>query len=163
MLDTGIKKNAPSLISGAVRSALTSMDSPLTSRPKSILTSSGDQFLGKCYQFNWFLIERGITSISGSAAHITCASTAKVRENEPAPCGQRPSVRLDDTAALFVNGENNRLTRFGVRYIVAHRVAEAAKVCPSLLTRKVTPHTWRHCTSGCNDGKPEYRHGMHED
>jgi site-specific recombinase XerD len=60
---------------------------------------------------------------------------------------ERRSVRLDDTAPLFVNGEDNRLTRFGVRYIVAHRVAEAAKVCPSLLTRKVTPHTWRHTTA----------------
>jgi len=60
---------------------------------------------------------------------------------------ERRSVRLDDTAPLFVNGENSRLTRFGVRYIVAHRVAEAAKVCPSLLTRKVTPHTWRHTTA----------------
>jgi len=57
------------------------------------------------------------------------------------------SIRLDDTGPLFVNDENNRLTRFGVRYIVAHRVAEAAKVCPSLLTRKVTPHTWRHTTA----------------
>ena len=57
------------------------------------------------------------------------------------------SVRLDDAGPLFVNGEGNRLSRFGVRYIVAHRVAEAAKVCPSLLTRKVTPHTWRHTTA----------------
>jgi len=60
---------------------------------------------------------------------------------------ERRSVRLDDTGPLFVNGEDSRLTRFGVRYIVAHRVAEAAKVCPSLLTRKVTPHTWRHTTA----------------
>ena len=59
----------------------------------------------------------------------------------------RRSVRLDETGPLFVNGDGHRLTRFGVRYIVAHRVAEAAKVCPSLLTRKVTPHTWRHTTA----------------
>jgi site-specific recombinase XerD len=60
---------------------------------------------------------------------------------------ERRSVRLDDTAPLFVNGEGNRLTRFGLRYIVTHRVAEAAKACPSLLTRRVTPHTWRHTTA----------------
>jgi site-specific recombinase XerD len=59
----------------------------------------------------------------------------------------RRSVRLDDTVPLFVNGEDNRLTRFGLRYIVAHRAAEAATVCPSLLTRRVTPHTWRHTTA----------------
>ena len=60
---------------------------------------------------------------------------------------ERRSVRLDDTSPLFVNEDGNRLTRFGLRYIVAHRVAEAAKCCPSLLTRKVTPHTWRHTTA----------------
>jgi site-specific recombinase XerD len=57
------------------------------------------------------------------------------------------SLRPDDNAPLFVSGEGQRLTRFGVRYIIAKRVAEAAKVCPSLLTRKVTPHTWRHTTA----------------
>ena len=53
----------------------------------------------------------------------------------------------NETDPLFINGEGNRLTRFGVRYIVSHRVAEAAKVCPSLLTRRVTPHTFRHTTA----------------
>lgn len=53
----------------------------------------------------------------------------------------------DQAEPLFVNNEGNRLTRFGVRYIISHRVAEAAKVCPSLLTRRVTPHTFRHTTA----------------
>lgn len=56
-------------------------------------------------------------------------------------------VRLDEPVPLFVNAEGNRLSRFGLRHIIAHRVAEAAKVCPSLITRKVTPHTWRHTTA----------------
>jgi len=53
----------------------------------------------------------------------------------------------EQSEPLFINGEGNRLTRFGVRYIVSHRVTEAAKVCPSLLTRRVTPHTFRHTTA----------------
>ena len=57
------------------------------------------------------------------------------------------SVRLIDTVPLFVNVEGNRLSRFGVRYIIAHRVAEAAQSCPTLLTRRVTPHTIRHTTA----------------
>jgi site-specific recombinase XerD len=57
------------------------------------------------------------------------------------------SVRLDEAVPLFVNAEGNRLSRFGLRHIIAHRVAEGAKVCPSLFTRKVTPHTWRHTTA----------------
>jgi site-specific recombinase XerD len=60
---------------------------------------------------------------------------------------EQRSVRFDETVPLFVNTEGNRLSRFGLRYIITHRVAEAAKTCPSLLTRKVTPHTWRHTTA----------------
>jgi site-specific recombinase XerD len=60
---------------------------------------------------------------------------------------QKRGVRLDDATPLFPNRDGNRLTRFGVRYIIAHRVSEAADGCPSLLTRRVTPHTWRHTTA----------------
>lgn len=52
-----------------------------------------------------------------------------------------------DTIPLFLNTDGRRLTRFGVRYIVAHRIADAAKACPSLLCRKISPHTWRHSTA----------------
>ena len=57
------------------------------------------------------------------------------------------SARPADPGPLFLNRHGNRLTRFGIRYIVSHRVAEAAKICPTLLTRKITPHTWRHSTA----------------
>ncbi len=56
------------------------------------------------------------------------------------------SARLIDAVPLFVNVEGNRLSRFGLRYIIAHRVAEAAKISPTLLTRKITPHTIRRTT-----------------
>jgi integrase/recombinase XerC len=57
------------------------------------------------------------------------------------------SVRFIDAVPLFVNVEGNRLSRFGLRYIIAHRVAEAAKISPTLLARKVTPHTIRRTTA----------------
>jgi integrase/recombinase XerD len=60
---------------------------------------------------------------------------------------QKRGVRLDAATPLFTNREGNRLTRFGVRYIIAHRVSVAANSCPSLLTRRVTPHTIRHTTA----------------
>jgi site-specific recombinase XerD len=60
---------------------------------------------------------------------------------------QRRSVRFTDAVPLFVNVEGNRLTCFGLRYIIAHRVAEVAKTSPTLLTRRVTPHTIRHTTA----------------
>ena len=43
--------------------------------------------------------------------------------------------------------KGKRLSRFGLRYIIGHRVAIAAKTCPSMLTRKITPHTFRHTTA----------------
>jgi site-specific recombinase XerD len=60
---------------------------------------------------------------------------------------ERRSVQLTDAVPLFVNVEGNRLSRFGLRYIIAHRVAEAAKSSPTLLTTNVTPHTIRHMTA----------------
>ncbi len=60
---------------------------------------------------------------------------------------QDRGVRLMDRVPLFVNAKGNRLTRFGLRYIIAHRVAIAAKTSPTLLTRNVGPHTFRHTTA----------------
>lgn len=57
------------------------------------------------------------------------------------------SERPDATAPLFVGAGGNRLTRFGVRYIVARRIAQAAARCPTLLARRITPHTFRHTTA----------------
>jgi integrase/recombinase XerD len=62
-------------------------------------------------------------------------------------CIEDRSVRVTDTVPLFVNAKGQRLSRFGLRYIVGHRVAEAARTCPSLLARKITPHTFRHTTA----------------
>lgn len=57
------------------------------------------------------------------------------------------SVRFTEAVPLFVNIKQQRLSRFGLRYIIGHRVEEAARTCPSLLTRKITPHTFRHTTA----------------
>jgi site-specific recombinase XerD len=60
---------------------------------------------------------------------------------------EKRGVRLDDAIPLFVNRDGKRLTRFGVRYIVARRVTDIANASPSLLVKKVTPHTLRHTTA----------------
>jgi integrase/recombinase XerC len=57
------------------------------------------------------------------------------------------SVRFTETVSLFLNAKGQRLSRFGLRYIIGHRVEKAARTCPSLLTRKITPHTFRHTTA----------------
>lgn len=56
-------------------------------------------------------------------------------------------LRTSDRAPLFVNAKGQRLSRFGLRYIVTRRVALTAKTLPTLLTRKIGPHTFRHTTA----------------
>lgn len=56
-------------------------------------------------------------------------------------------VRFSDNVPLFLNATGQRLSRYGLRYMVSHLVAIAGKTCPSLLTRTITPHTFRHTTA----------------
>jgi site-specific recombinase XerD len=55
-------------------------------------------------------------------------------------------IRFSDNVQLFINARGQRLSRYGLRYMIPHRVASAAKTCPSLLTRTITLHTFRHTT-----------------
>lgn len=56
-------------------------------------------------------------------------------------------IRLSDNAPLFTNARGERLTRYGLRYVISQRVAAAAETCPSLSTKTITPHTFRHTTA----------------
>lgn len=56
-------------------------------------------------------------------------------------------LQLSDNVPLFLNAKGERLSRFGLRYMITRRVADASQTLPSLLTRKVTPHTFRHTTA----------------
>lgn len=48
---------------------------------------------------------------------------------------------------IFVNRTGAQLTRVGVRFRLARAVRAAAPTCPSLGTRRVSPHTFRHATA----------------
>ena len=48
---------------------------------------------------------------------------------------------------LFLNRYGEPLTRFGIYGVVRECVAEAAKRMPSLLSKRVSPHTLRHTTA----------------
>jgi integrase/recombinase XerD len=48
---------------------------------------------------------------------------------------------------LFLNAQGLPLTRFGVRYIVRKYVAQGQQACPSLIGKRVSPHTIRHTTA----------------
>jgi len=49
--------------------------------------------------------------------------------------------------SVFLNANGQPITRFGIRYIVRHYAAEAEEACPSLTSKKITPHSVRHTTA----------------
>jgi integrase/recombinase XerD len=49
--------------------------------------------------------------------------------------------------ALFCNQRGERLTRFGIRYILAKYSRAAAMTCPSLREKRLHPHCVRHSTA----------------
>ena len=51
------------------------------------------------------------------------------------------------TPYVFLNAKGQPITRFGIRYIIRQYVANAAHACPSLKSKKVSPHTVRHATA----------------
>jgi site-specific recombinase XerD len=48
---------------------------------------------------------------------------------------------------LFPNAQGGRLSSHGVHYLLAKHVATASRTCPSLASKRVTPHVLRHTTA----------------
>lgn len=48
---------------------------------------------------------------------------------------------------VFLNANGQHITRFGIRYIVRRYAAKAAEACPSLKSKKISPHSVRHTTA----------------
>jgi site-specific recombinase XerD len=57
-------------------------------------------------------------------------------------------IQLDmrSTAAVFCNQRGERLSRFGIRYILRKYCQQASTKCPSLSSKRLHPHSMRH---GC--------------
>jgi site-specific recombinase XerD len=58
--------------------------------------------------------------------------------------------RGPDTAripSVFLNTNGQPITRFGIRYIVRRYAAMAEVACPSLKSKKISPHSIRHTTA----------------
>jgi integrase/recombinase XerD len=53
----------------------------------------------------------------------------------------------DANSPVFVNRRNEAITRFGIHRIVSHYAALASKSVPSLIGKRVSPHTIRHTTA----------------
>lgn len=53
----------------------------------------------------------------------------------------------EPTAPLFTNRFGARLSRFGIEKRLDQAVEKAARACPSLCKRRVSPHVFRHTTA----------------
>jgi len=60
---------------------------------------------------------------------------------------QQRTPKEPGSEQLFLNAHGLPLTRFGVRYIVRKYVAQGQHGCPSLIGKRVSPHTLRHTTA----------------
>src|SRR5947209_19356874 len=49
-----------------------------------------------------------------------------------------------DTITVFRNHRGEPMTRFGVRYLLRHYAERACSVTPTLASKRVHPHTYRH-------------------
>lgn len=52
-----------------------------------------------------------------------------------------------DEKHLFLNGRGESITRFGIRYIIKKYTEKAVEKQPSLQSKKISPHTFRHTTA----------------
>ncbi len=49
--------------------------------------------------------------------------------------------------SVFLNANGKPITRFGMRYIIRQYAVKAGESCPSIKSKKVSPHTVRHTTA----------------
>ncbi len=90
-------------------------------------------------------------ALGAAGAHVRCWGKGRKERATPLTASsvsvlrdwmaERRTVRGE---ALFPTRQGAPLTRYGVTVLVAKHTAAAAATCPSLATKKVTPHVLRH-------------------
>lgn len=90
----------------------------------------------------------------GRGAHVRCEGKGRKQRCTPLP---RTTVRAlrawireqgkDETRILFPSARGGLLSHDSVQYLVAKYATTAAKSCPTLHKKRVTPHVLRHTTA----------------
>ena len=89
-----------------------------------------------------------------TGAHVRC--TGKGRKTRCIPLRKEVVVALrhwlqerngQPADAVFTNTRGQALSRDGVQYILSRQVNKAREKCPSLKTKRVSPHVLRHSTA----------------
>ena len=84
-----------------------------------------------------------------TGSHVRCMGKGRKERCTPLtrPTVARLQAWLREIASnvnVFPNARGGQLSGDGVRYILGKHITTAAKACPSLRQRKVTPHMLRH-------------------
>ena len=91
--------------------------------------------------------------VPGNSAHIRCMG--KGRKERATPL-RRETVKLltawigndkDQSSPLFPSIRGERLSRDALEHLVRKHCLTAARACPSIGAKRVTPHTLRHSTA----------------
>ena len=87
----------------------------------------------------------------GSGAHVRCLGKGRKERCTPLRKDAAAAVRNwlkerlgQPHEAVFPNRSGDMLSHDGLAYVVAKHAAAARAVCPSLRSKRVTPHTLRH-------------------
>ena len=90
----------------------------------------------------------------GTGAHIRClgkgrkARCTPLRSDVAASLAQwLAQLPAEMTTPLFPTAKGNDMSSDALQKLVARHIRTAAKTCPSLQRRKITPHTLRHTTA----------------
>lgn len=91
--------------------------------------------------------------VLGNGAYIRCMGKGRKERCTPL---RRDTVRLleswlgkypDDRKPLFPSVRGEQLSRDALEHLVRKHCVTASHVCPSLVSKRVTPHTLRHSTA----------------
>jgi len=91
--------------------------------------------------------------VLGSGAHIRCMGKGRKERCTPL---RRDTAKLltawigdrcDDSGPLFPSIRGERLSRDALEHLVRKHCLTASRACPSIGTKRVTPHTLRHSTA----------------
>ncbi|MEW6476577.1 MAG: tyrosine-type recombinase/integrase [Actinomycetota bacterium] len=89
--------------------------------------------------------------VLGAAAHVRCVGKGRKERATPLTSTTGDVLRawLEEqarppTAPLFPTRQGQALSRYGVTLLVSRHVSAAARRCPSLATKTVSPHILRH-------------------
>jgi len=90
-------------------------------------------------------------AVLGTGAHVRCIGKGRKHRTTPLTTATAAVLKawLDEldtkpTSPLFPTRQGTPLTRYGVTVLVARHTNQGAASCPSLATKKVSPHVLRH-------------------